>query len=200
MCERAAVCAAALLLCKLTLCQRGDIVHVCPRLVVPASLLSHGIARVRNGTMRRPRTCGSAAAFVTLAESWGPYAANVLDGDDSTFWHTQYIRAGGASGVSPLPHHIDIVMGGQVNSVNGLRYLPRQSGSSNGNCGRYEVRVSTDGAHRGALQLSPAASFALDGTVTMPDMLRDQRARTLHTASCHLLRKYWHFSIDVLCS
>lgn len=37
-----------------------------------------------------------------------------------------------------------IVMGGGVNTVSGLEYLPRQDGSSNGIIGRYEVYLSND--------------------------------------------------------
>lgn len=68
-------------------------------------------------------------------------AGNLLDGDPDTFWHSQY-----KPGISPLPHTIDIVMGGQTNQVNGLQYVPRQDGSRNGHCGRYEIRLSKDGA------------------------------------------------------
>ena len=70
----------------------------------------------------------------------------MLDGKRDTFWHSQWLNGGGATGVSPLPHTIDIVMGGQVNRVSGLRYLPRQDTLKTGHCGRWEIRLSSDGA------------------------------------------------------
>ncbi|HWM74981.1 MAG TPA: family 20 glycosylhydrolase [Nocardioides sp.] len=65
-------------------------------------------------------------------------AANVLDGDPSTIWHTQY------EGAQPgFPHHITIDLGTDYD-VTGLEYLPRQDGS-NGRFKEYAITVSADG-------------------------------------------------------
>ncbi|HUS26361.1 MAG TPA: discoidin domain-containing protein [Nevskiaceae bacterium] len=68
-------------------------------------------------------------------------AANVLDGNTATFWHSQY-----AGTPVPLPHSITIDMHALA-TVAGLRYLPRQDAALNGNIGRYTISVSTDGAN-----------------------------------------------------
>ncbi|TCO62379.1 discoidin domain-containing protein [Actinocrispum wychmicini] len=70
-------------------------------------------------------------------------AANAIDGDPATLWHTQW------SGTpAPLPHQITIDTHGTY-PVNGLSYLPRQDGGTNGRIGRYEVYVSADNVNWG---------------------------------------------------
>ncbi|KAI4178014.1 MAG: hypothetical protein LQ343_000098 [Gyalolechia ehrenbergii] len=65
--------------------------------------------------------------------------ARVLDGNTGTFWHTQFTPTNAA-----LPHSITIDMKKTVN-VNGLRYLPRQDGTKNGNIGQHTIEISLDG-------------------------------------------------------
>ena len=67
-------------------------------------------------------------------------AAKLLDGDTGTFWHTQWMPS-----AVPLPHTVTLDMKKSFN-VNGLTYLPRQDGSSNGNIGQHSIQISTDGA------------------------------------------------------
>ncbi len=67
----------------------------------------------------------------------GP-ASNVLDGNTSTIWHTNY-----SGGIIPMEDRwIDIQLKEQEN-VCGVRYLPRQSGD-NGKIKKYEIHVSND--------------------------------------------------------
>jgi len=75
-------------------------------------------------------------------------AANVLDGNGTTIWHTAFTGT-----VPPLPHSVTIDMQG-MQLVSGLSYLPRQDGSLNGTIGRYAIYVSSDGSTWG----SPVAS------------------------------------------
>jgi galactose oxidase len=66
---------------------------------------------------------------------------NVLDGDASTYWHTEWTPI-----EAPLPHMITIDM--QITYfVDALGYNPRQDGSPNGNTGQYQILTSTDGNH-----------------------------------------------------
>ncbi|KAL8939590.1 MAG: hypothetical protein Q9216_003270 [Gyalolechia sp. 2 TL-2023] len=69
----------------------------------------------------------------------GNEAARVLDGNTGTLWHTQWTPTNAA-----LPHSITIDMKKTVN-VNGLRYLPRQDGTKNGNIGQHTIEISLDG-------------------------------------------------------
>lgn len=65
-------------------------------------------------------------------------AANTIDGDESTFWHSNY-NAGYA-----LPQDVVIDLGGEYD-LQQINYLPRQDGSHNGDIIRYCIEVSDDG-------------------------------------------------------
>jgi hypothetical protein len=60
-------------------------------------------------------------------------AANAIDGNPNTFWHSAF-----SSGSPPLPHTLTINLAATVD-VSALRYLPRQDGGLNGNVAGYEV-------------------------------------------------------------
>lgn len=75
-------------------------------------------------------------------------AANVLDGDPRTIWHTQWQAAD-----PPHPHEIQLDLGASY-AVTGVHYLGRQDSLGGGRIARYEVYVSADGATWG----SPAAT------------------------------------------
>ena len=74
-------------------------------------------------------------------------AANVLDGNSATVWHTQWQDA-----APPPPHEIQLDLA-RAASVSCVFYLPRQD-AAKGRIARYEVYTSTDGVAWG----SPAAS------------------------------------------
>lgn len=69
--------------------------------------------------------------------------ANAVDGDSSTFWHTQY-----TDNTPPYPHEITIELVPPT-TIKGLTYLPRQDDSQNGQIKEYEVYVSDDGVDFG---------------------------------------------------
>ncbi|MDH6365920.1 MULTISPECIES: glycoside hydrolase family 97 catalytic domain-containing protein [unclassified Breznakia] len=60
-----------------------------------------------------------------------------IDNDPSTMWHTSY------SGALRNEHYITIDLG-EKQLVDGLRYLPRQSGGNNGKITEYAVDISED--------------------------------------------------------
>ena len=68
-------------------------------------------------------------------------AANVLDGNINTFWHTQFNDV-------DRPHEIHFNLGAAY-ALDGLRYLPRQSGV-NGRIIEYHIYVSADGQNWGS--------------------------------------------------
>lgn len=68
-------------------------------------------------------------------------AVNAIDGDTATLWHTAYSGYG-----PPQPHEIQIDLG-NIYTINGFRYLPRQDDSSIGHIKLYEFYVSSDGAN-----------------------------------------------------
>ncbi|MFH8990165.1 discoidin domain-containing protein [Streptomyces sp. NPDC017940] len=90
-----------------------------------------------------PRTGWTATASDEETSSSSDRAANVLDGDADTIWHSRY------SGTpQPLPHSISIDMK-SARDVSALTYQPRTSGA-NGRVGAYTVTTSTDGTTFGA--------------------------------------------------
>ena len=69
-------------------------------------------------------------------------AANAIDGNPATIWHTQWYSA-----VSPQPHSFVVDMGaGQ--RLGGFRYLPR-AGGGNGTIANYALYLSADGVNWG---------------------------------------------------
>lgn len=70
-------------------------------------------------------------------------AANILDGNADTIWHTQFNPT-----VAPLPHNVVIDMKNLYN-VNAISIQPRQDGNSNGNIGEHRIELSTNGANWG---------------------------------------------------
>ena len=111
------------------------------------------------GTDGRPLSRSGWTASADSAETAGENgaAANVLDGDAATIWHTQWQGA-----TPPLPHWIVIDMHRSA-EVTGLRYLPR-SNSPNGTIGRYRVFLSADGVNWG--QPVSSGDFAQLGATT----------------------------------
>ena len=69
-------------------------------------------------------------------------ATNAIDGDPSTFWHTQWL------GGVPAPPHSFIVDLGGAKRLTGLRYLPRPGGG-NGTIAQFRIYVSADGIQWG---------------------------------------------------
>ncbi|MEA2699034.1 MAG: large repetitive protein, partial [Myxococcales bacterium] len=70
-------------------------------------------------------------------------AANAVDGNSQTIWHTQWL--GGSPGP---PHWFKIDLGAET-VLTGLRYLPRAPGNSNGTIASYRIFVSHDGSSWG---------------------------------------------------
>ncbi|CAF9932906.1 MAG: hypothetical protein HETSPECPRED_008480 [Heterodermia speciosa] len=87
--------------------------------------------------------------------TWNP-ASYAIDGDASTFWHTQWTPS-----TPNLPHNITIDMKAP-RSVSALTYLPRQDGNRNGNIGTYAVDVSVDNK---TWQMSVASGNWIDDSV-----------------------------------
>ncbi|WP_051837810.1 endo-alpha-N-acetylgalactosaminidase family protein [Streptomyces sp. NRRL F-2580] len=86
-------------------------------------------------------------------------AANVLDGDSATLWHTRWYAA-----TAPMPHEIALDLGAAYD-VAALHYLPRQS-QSNGRIAAYQVFTSTDGTTRG----TAAATGTFPDTTAQQDV------------------------------
>ena len=68
----------------------------------------------------------------------GSNPSNVLDGNPSTMWHTNW-------NITTMPHWIDLQMS-EPTEIKGLVYTPRQTGT-NGNVTSYEIQVLVDGEY-----------------------------------------------------
>jgi galactose oxidase len=113
-----------------------------------------------------PRTGWTVTADSQETAAENGAAANVLDGNTATIWHTAWSVAPAA----PLPHTLTVDMGG-TRLVSGLSYLPRQGGVRNGTIGQYRIETSTDGTVWGAA----AATGAFSDISTAQTMTFDPR-------------------------
>ena len=79
----------------------------------------------------------SQAGWTVTADSAnsGNPASNAIDGNNSTFWHTEYNPTN-----VPLPHMITVDMG-QSYLIGSTTYLPRQDGQSDGNIGQHQIQL-----------------------------------------------------------
>jgi beta-galactosidase len=67
----------------------------------------------------------------------GNVAANAIDGDPATIWHTKWTPA-----EDPMPHHLTIDLG-RVVTLKGMTYLPRQN-MDNGRIAECEIYCGTE--------------------------------------------------------
>lgn len=80
--------------------------------------------------------------YASSQESGEGDASNLTDGDPNTIWHSMYSVT-----VAKHPHWVDLDAG-EVKTIKGFSYLPRQDGN-NGNIKDYTIHVSMDGKEWG---------------------------------------------------
>ncbi len=119
-------------------------------------------------TVDLSRTGWTATASDEETGSENGRAANVLDGNDNTLWHSTWAPA-----PTPLPHSITIDMH-RTAAVSALVYHPRPDGL-NGRAGAYSIATSTDGSTFGAPVA--AGTWRDDDTVKTATFLRTETAR-----------------------
>ena len=98
-------------------------------------------------------------------------AANAVDGDPATFWHTQWQDA-----TPELPHEIVIELTPPA-TIKGFTYLPRQDDSENGTIKDYEFFVSNDDSNFG----KPVAKGTFANS-------KDKKTVTFAPASCRFIK------------
>lgn len=76
---------------------------------------------------------------VSSEETDGGAAANLLDGDPSTIWHSMYSVT-----VAKYPHWV-VLDAGSVLLIKEFIYVPRPVGGNNGDIREYSIQVSMDG-------------------------------------------------------
>jgi len=96
---------------------------------------------------------------ILSASSAGAPAANAIDNNAATLWHTHT-----AAGRQPPPQEIAVDMG-REHELTGLLYLPRQDGNAIGNVDRFAVHVSADGRTWG----EPVVTGEFSNIVNSPD-------------------------------
>ncbi|MFI7355373.1 discoidin domain-containing protein [Streptomyces avidinii] len=119
-------------------------------------------------TVDLSRTGWTATASDEETGSENGRAANVLDGNDNTLWHSKWAPA-----PTPLPHSITIDMH-RTAAVSALVYHPRPDGP-NGRAGAYTIATSTDGSTFGAPVA--AGTWRDDDSVKTATFLRTENAR-----------------------
>ena len=80
--------------------------------------------------------------FTSSEESGEGNARHLVDNDPNTIWHTMYSVT-----VAKYPHWVDLDAG-DVKTITGFTYLPRQNGN-NGNIKNYRIQVSNDAQNWG---------------------------------------------------
>ena len=117
----------------------GDSIEISTALLEKYQPLIQELYGASDSSRDLPLDGMAATAGNVQAESGseGP-AANVLDDNPSTIWHTAW------AGTSLDVQWIDISLA-EKQQVAGLRYLPRQAGGVNGIITGYEIYVSSDG-------------------------------------------------------
>ncbi len=104
------------------------------------SLRSH-VARgvAPKPVQRKPDGSVKVTVAACSSEEPGEGADRLIDGDPGSIWHTAY----GVT-VTKYPHTVDFDCG-EVKTLKGFTYMPRQDGSSNGWIKAYRVQLSDDG-------------------------------------------------------
>ena len=96
-------------------------------------------AEIRVLSIAHPRDDWSITATSEETGNKGQTAQAAIDGDPSTFYHSEYTPAWVAG-----PHSLTIDQGRKT-YVNGLSYLPRQDGFAYGRIGEFLIEYSNDG-------------------------------------------------------
>ena len=96
-------------------------------------------------------------------------AANAVDGDPNTFWHTQWED-------SVPPHEIIIELSPPA-TIKGFTYLPRQDESDHGTIKDYQFFVSNDSASFG----EPVAKGTFENN-------KDKKTVTFNAVSCRFIK------------
>jgi endo-alpha-N-acetylgalactosaminidase len=87
-------------------------------------------------------------------------ASNVIDGDTSTYWHTEWLDR-----EAPYPHHVTVDLGAST-TLSGISIQGRPGSEPNGRIKDYEVYVSADGTTWG----TPVAKGSLTATTAAQDV------------------------------
>jgi hypothetical protein len=87
-------------------------------------------------------------------------AANALDGNPATLWHTTW-------GITMPPHYLQLELP-RTATLSGLRYLPRQDGGTNGIVTAYEIQTSMDGIEWSASATGTWANDATEKRASLP--------------------------------
>lgn len=96
-------------------------------------------------------------------------AANAVDGDPNTFWHTQWEDS--------VPPHEIIIELSPPTAIKGFTYLPRQDESDHGTIKDYQFFVSNDGASFG----EPIAKGTFENN-------KDKKTVTFNAVSCRFIK------------
>ncbi|SCG40654.1 F5/8 type C domain-containing protein [Micromonospora zamorensis] len=126
--------------------------------------------------LSRARWTATADSVETVGENGA--AANAIDGNPATIWHTRYV-----GGVAAMPHQITIDLGGTFR-IDKLDYLPRQDGGTNGTIADYQIQTSTDGTTWTQIAAGTFGSGStVKSAVFAPTTARHVRLRTTRAAN-----------------
>ena len=120
----------------------------------------------------------------TTGEGANGPGALVLDGDVNTYWHTKW-----SGGKDPLPHHITIDLGGEVD-LGRVHLTPRQSSTGSGRVHEYDLQVTTGDCLTGTYTSvatgsfpGDTATFAQVRTITLDEPTAATCAKVIYLSS-----------------
>ena len=114
-------------------------------------------------TFAKIESISTEVIFTSSEESGEGNASNLVDNDANTYWHTMYSVT-----VAKYPHWVDLDAG-EVKSITGFTYLPRQ-GNPNGHIKEYRLQVSLDGKNWG----EPVAEGAFERDFRLKRVMLDK--------------------------
>ena len=88
---------------------------------------------------RKPDGSVKVSVLAASSEEPGENADHLVDGDPGSIWHTAY----GVT-VTKYPHTVDFDCG-ELKTIQGFTYMPRQDGGHNGDIKDYQILLSSDG-------------------------------------------------------
>jgi hypothetical protein len=121
-------------------------------------------------SLMTPPRADLAATATASSEARGHEAENAIDGDPTTFWHSNW-----AGTVARFPHELVVTLQ-KPSRITGLRLLPRQDGNHNGWIKDYEIYVSDDEKEWG----SPVVRGTLRNEETAQDVAFEKPHEVRH--------------------
>jgi hypothetical protein len=124
------------------------------------SMAEFNLLDASGAVMSRTGWTATADSSELVGENAPP--SNAIDGDSTTYWHTQWQDA-----TPPPPHTFTVNLGG-MRTVTGFKYMPRTDGYPNGTILAWRFFTSVDGSVWNLVAQGTFAKNTTEKTVLLP--------------------------------